>query len=49
MCILYFGGTVKLLLSDQLRDHQKLVAEEKGRLIQQRCIILNQVTTYIII
>ena len=27
--------TVKLLLSDQLRDHQKAVAEEKGRLMQQ--------------
>ena len=24
------GYTVKLLLSDQLRDHQKAVAEEKG-------------------
>ena len=24
------GNTVKLILSDQLRDHQKAVAEEKG-------------------
>ena len=29
-CKMVFGSTVKLLLSDQMRDLQKAVAEEKG-------------------
>ena len=38
--------TVKLLLSDQLRDDQKAVAEEKGSPNAINCTILNRVTAY---
>ena len=31
-CFISFSSTVKLLLSDQLRDHQKVVTEEKWSL-----------------